>query len=46
MSWISEADSKIFVQKRAVSESNFNKEHLKQPFFAEFPMNKMMLTFK
>ena len=46
MSWISKADSKIFVQKKAVSESNFNKQLLKQPFFAEFPLNKMMLTFK
>ena len=39
MSCIPEADSKISVQKRAVSERNSKKQLLKQPFFAEFSMN-------
>jgi hypothetical protein len=34
MSWIPEADSKIFMQKSAVLEINSEKHLLKQPFFA------------
>ena len=33
MSWIPEADSKIFLLNKAVSKSNFKKLLLKQPFF-------------
>ena len=39
MSWIHKAESKIFVQKRAVSESNAIKQLQKKAFFAEFSMN-------
>jgi hypothetical protein len=46
MSLIPEADSKIFVQKRAVLESNSKKHLLKQPFFAEVSMNQLMLNLK
>ena len=35
ISWIPEADSKIFMQKRTVSENNLKKRLLKQPFFAD-----------
>ena len=46
ISWIPEGHSKIFVQKRAVSESNLKKNLLKQHFFAEVSMIQLMLNFK
>ena len=47
MSWSPEADSQKFVQKRAVSERNFEKHLPKQHFlFAEVSMNQMMPNFK
>ena len=41
-----EAGSKIILQKSAVSEINFKKHLLKQPFFAKVYMNQQMFYFK
>ena len=40
---MSEAGSKIILQKRPVSERNFKKHLLKQPFFAKLSKNQQML---
>ena len=44
--WLPEAESKTFLQKRAVLEINFKKHLLKQHFLAELSMNHMVLKFK